>query len=158
GSGNIFWMRARIRKHNKPTRVRVIRALTVGSTTGLILASGAFLLTNKTFAILAGVPKQAAYEVVAFFVIWAASFLHATLRGKASWHEQCWTIAVISLMCVAGNTILSLNGAAFLVSKNYLTTLLVDITLVISALAAILSAFKLSQSVQHCKIRLEGRK
>lgn len=67
-----FWMQARIRKGAiEPRSVRVVRTLTIGSVTGIIVASGAFLIANRLLpreASLAGFDRSG-LEVWAFFIV-----------------------------------------------------------------------------------------
>lgn len=46
--GQLFWLHARTgRSGADPAKVRVVRALTVGAVTGLMLATAAFFLVNR---------------------------------------------------------------------------------------------------------------
>lgn len=105
-SGLLFWMHARIKigQYN-PVSIRVVRAIGVGSTTGIIISSGAFLISNrlmpKDFA-LDGLHRHD-LEYWAFFTVWIAAFIHAAMRGKSAWYEQSYGIAIMATTAVLLN-------------------------------------------------------
>ncbi len=110
GSGLIFWMQARIRKGLRdPASVRVMRAISVAAISGVMLATCAFLIANRLL------PKELTFtqahrhdlEIWTFFGVWLAAFVHAALRGRAAWRDQCGMIAI---------------GAALAVVLNWFTT------------------------------------
>lgn len=97
-TGSLFWMRARIATDGaEPVKVHVSRGLTVGATTGIVMATGAFLAVNRLL------PRDAAFagydrsdlEVWAFFLVWIATFIHAALREARAWTEQALAIAAL---------------------------------------------------------------
>lgn len=98
-TGLMFWIEARVRKDRNPVNVRVVRALTIGSVTGLIGASGAFLVVNRLLSADAAAfgLGRASLEAVTFYTVWIAAFLHGAIRDKAAWTEQCWTIAMLGV-------------------------------------------------------------
>lgn len=102
-TGNLFWLNSRVRKGSiDPGHVKILRGLTVGSTTGIIAASAVFLIANRLLArdvTLLGYGR-ADLEVWAFFLTWITLFCHAGARGRSAWSEQCWTIAWLGLWAV----------------------------------------------------------
>ncbi|MEM6483998.1 MAG: PepSY-associated TM helix domain-containing protein [Pseudomonadota bacterium] len=105
-SGLVFWMQSRIRKGKiEPRSVRVVRGLAVGSITGIILASTAYLLANRL------IPTESAgfglgranFEVLFFYLVWLASYAHAAARGTTAWREQCLMISIATSAAVALN-------------------------------------------------------
>lgn len=110
GSGLLFWIEARLSKGRiDPVSVRVVRAISIGSITGIIVATCAFLIANRLLpkAIdFSDVPRHE-LEIAIFFGAWLVTFLHAALRGKQAWRDQCMAIAI---------------GAVTAVLLNWLTT------------------------------------
>lgn len=105
-SGMVFWMQSRIKKTGmEPRKVGLVRAMTVGATTGIILSTGSYFLANRLLAkdLSAGGLDRAELEVLAFFCVWFCSFIHALLRGKKAWFEQCAAISAASLGLVVLN-------------------------------------------------------
>ncbi|MEM6538299.1 MAG: PepSY-associated TM helix domain-containing protein [Pseudomonadota bacterium] len=105
-TGLIFWVQARIKKGAvDPLKVRSIRALTIGSTTGIIIATGAFFIANRVLPFEAEVAgfDRAQLEMWAFFVVWVGTFVHASLRGAVAWMDQSFAIAGASIASVLLN-------------------------------------------------------
>ncbi|MEM1133047.1 MAG: PepSY-associated TM helix domain-containing protein [Pseudomonadota bacterium] len=146
-SGLMFWMRARIRKGViEPRSVRVVRGLSIGSISGIILSSGAYLVTNRIM------PAQyegylgldrAYSEVVIFYLVWIASFIHAAIRGKAAWREQAWAIAATALAAVALNWITTGDHPVTAAAQGLWQIASMDLVLIAGAFAAIYAARKL---------------
>jgi len=116
-TGFVFWLESRRASHAKKglAGVRVVEALTIGSVTGIVLATAAYLVANRLLppgASLAG-QDRSALEVSVFYLVWLATFVHAGWRradpatqpAKRAWREQCGGIAVLALSAVV------LNGA-----------------------------------------------
>jgi uncharacterized iron-regulated membrane protein len=103
-TGFLFWLEARRARHAAKglASVRVVEGLTIGSVTGIVIATLAFLAANR---LLPDAQARAALEVWTFYLAWLASFAHAWWRGKAAWREQAWTVCVLAMGCVL------LNGA-----------------------------------------------
>ncbi|MEM6536893.1 MAG: PepSY-associated TM helix domain-containing protein [Pseudomonadota bacterium] len=105
-SGLIFWMQSRIRKGVvEPRSISVVRGLAVGSISGIILASGAFLVVNRLLPESAHAfgLGRASLEVLVFYSVWVLTFAHAAIRDKAAWAEQAWAIATIGVAAVLLN-------------------------------------------------------
>ena len=105
-SGLLFWIRSRIKRDGtEPAHVRGVRALTVGSVTGLIAATLVFFIANRLLpasASLAGF-ERSALEVWAFCLAWLGAFVHALWRDKAAWVDQCRAIAGLCGLAVLLN-------------------------------------------------------
>ncbi|MBL9071371.1 MAG: PepSY domain-containing protein [Sphingopyxis sp.] len=110
GSGLLFWIEARLSKGRMdPASVRVVRAISIGSITGIIVATCAFLIANRLLPKVIGftdVPRHE-IEIGIFFGTWFMTFAHAALRRKKAWRDQSIFIAV---------------GAGAAVLLNWLTT------------------------------------
>ena len=105
-TGLVFWIRSRIKRDGtEPAHVRGVRALTVGSVTGIIAATLVFFIANRLLpaeASLAGFDRSD-LEVWAFFLAWLGAFLHPVLRDKAAWVDQCRIIASFCVLAVLLN-------------------------------------------------------
>ncbi|MFO6431621.1 PepSY-associated TM helix domain-containing protein [Erythrobacter sp. W302b] len=105
-TGLLFWLRAREGKHTPGSAsFRTMEALTIGGVTGIIVATGAFLVANRLLpegATLWG-ESRAGLEVWAFWLVWLATFLHAAVRRAAAWAEQCAAIALLAMAAVLLN-------------------------------------------------------
>lgn len=148
-TGMLFWMRARIRKGMEPVSVRVVRALTIGTTTGIMVSSAVFLvanrlLTNDTSAFGMG---RADLEVAAFFAVWVATFVHAGLRDKRAWKDQCWAIMGVCMLAVVLNWATTGGHLVETFSQRQWAVAGVDLALLASAVCAAYAALRL-QTVQ----------
>lgn len=148
-TGNLFWMRARIRTGREQTvQVRVIRALTVGAVSGIIIATGAFLIANRLLpaeAALLG-NGRAALEIWAFFLTWISTFIHAAVRDKAAWRDQCWVIAVLGVSAILLNWITTGDHIPAMISEGIWSVASMDLILLAGALTAIWAALRLKKS------------
>jgi len=98
----------------------LVDALGVSSTLGLLLATAAYLLTNRLAPPL---PGRSTVEIMVFFATWAGSMLDAIYNhGRAprpTWQLQCLVLASLCLVAVLANWVTTavsfaqpLNGAA----------------------------------------------
>jgi hypothetical protein len=69
----------------------------VGSITGIVAATLALFAANRLLPAWDG---RADLEVWAFFLAWAAAFVHGWWRATAAWREQAAIIAVLAVACV----------------------------------------------------------
>ncbi len=106
-TGFLFWLEGRRARHAKKglAGVRVVEGLTVGSVTGIILATLAFFAANRLLPPGASVGGYARpeLEVWVFYLAWIACFAHAWLRARAAWGEQAWAVCAMALACVLLN-------------------------------------------------------
>ncbi|MEY4544344.1 MAG: hypothetical protein RL685_539 [Pseudomonadota bacterium] len=103
-TGLTFWLEGRRERHaHERMDLRLVDALTVGSVTGIMLATLAFLVSNRLLPASAiwGELSRQELEVAAFFVTWLSSYGHAAYRGRAAWRGQC-----IALACMAAAAVL----------------------------------------------------
>ena len=106
-TGFLFWLESRRSQHTQQglAGVRVVEALTIGSVTGIMVATLAFFVANRLLparAGLFGMPREQ-LEMVAFYASWLLTFAHAGLRSRAAWAEQCWAIAGLAVAAVVLN-------------------------------------------------------
>ncbi|MEM1263213.1 MAG: PepSY-associated TM helix domain-containing protein [Pseudomonadota bacterium] len=145
-TGNLFWMRARVRKAQPDSNgVKLVRGMTVGSVTGLLLASVAYFVINRLLpheAELLG-RDRSDLEVWTFFLIWLFSFVHAALREKSAWADQAFAIGFLATFAVILNWVTT--GATMLSPEGYLpiSIVMMDGFLLAVAALAIWSGFRL---------------
>ena len=104
GTGLVMWTVKRRAKLPDPAKpyfgFRLVERLNIASIAGLSIAMAAFLWGNR----LLPVPMAARgeWEVHLFFIVWAATLLHAVLRpAKRAWIEQLWAAtALLALLPV----------------------------------------------------------
>lgn len=108
-SGYLFWLTSRRKRHARLglRGVPVVEGLTIGSVSGIVIATLAFFVVNRLLPLgttFAG-QGRAALEIWAFYLVWVAAFAHAWLRPDRAWIEQCWAIVVFALAAVLLNWI-----------------------------------------------------
>ena len=113
-TGLLHWTQARNKgKRAAALNVALMNVLNVGAITGIIAATGAFLLANRALdnrEQFAGIASRD-FEVDVFFYVWVLCTLHALFRvlwqrrhgHLRAWAEQCWLIAAIALAAVGLN-------------------------------------------------------
>lgn len=155
-SGLMFWMQARIRKGAvEPRSVRVVRGLAVGSISGLILASGVYLVANRLIPASSdgfGMGR-AMFEVLFFYLVWIASFIHAAARGKYAWREQCWMIALVAVFAVLLNWITTGDNPIAAYRSGLTQIWSMDVTLLVGAGIAWFAAGRLKVSDETSSVR-----
>ena len=111
-TGFLFWLEARRASHARKglAGVRVVSALAVGSVTGIMLATLAFLVANRLLppaAVLAETSlaplARAELEMGVFYLAWICAFVHAWLRAAGAWREQAWALAGLALLAALLN-------------------------------------------------------
>ncbi len=106
-TGFLFWIESRRKRHEalRLPGVRLVEGLAIGSVTGIVLATLAFLVANRLLPLGAG--ARADLEFWAFYAVWVATFVHAFARrpGRAAWAEQAWAIAGLAVLAVALNAL-----------------------------------------------------
>jgi hypothetical protein len=136
-SGFVFWLESRRASHAKKglAGVRVVEALTVGSVTGILVATAAYLVVNRLLPLGASLAGQdrAALEVWVFYLVWLATFGHAAWRraqpgtrpATRAWRE-CLTAAVLNALTTGDHLIATLARSDWQVAG-------VDLMLLLSA-------------------------
>ena len=98
GTGLVMWTVKRRQKLPDPDRpyfgFRVVERLNIASIAGLSIAMSSFLWANRLLPSL--MEGRAAWEIHAFFIVWALTLLHALLRpARLAWAEQLWAAAAL---------------------------------------------------------------
>ncbi|MFZ5780446.1 MAG: PepSY-associated TM helix domain-containing protein [Pseudomonadota bacterium] len=106
-TGFLFWLESRRRRHAQLglAGVRFVDGMTVGSVGGIIGATLAFFVANKLLPPTASAwgLGRADLEVGAFYLVWLMAFVHAWMRPRVAWREQCLAIAALALAAVLLN-------------------------------------------------------
>jgi len=146
-TGYIYWLESRRKMHaalGLPS-VRIVEGLTVGSVTGIVIATLAFFVANRLLPLGASFAgyDRAALEVWAFYLVWLATFAHAWTRPRAAWHEQCWAIAALATLAPVLNWVTTGDHPIETVSEGYWPVAGMDLLLLAGAATAVYAARKL---------------
>ncbi len=152
GTGFLFWAASRRRKEAaQPFKVRLVDTIAVGSITGLVLATGAFLVVNRVLPLDAAALgiERAGLEVRCFFYVWLLTFVHAAIRKQRAWMEQCRAIAVLAVSAVALNWLTTGDHLLAAIGKDLWPIVGVDLSLLSTALIAALAAGRLRSKMRQ---------
>ncbi len=143
-TGYIFWLEARRKQHAKLgwPGVRIVEGLTIGSVTGILIATLSFFVVNRLLPLgvsFAGF-ERAALEVWVFYLVWITSFAHAGLRPGRAWREQCWAIAALAVLAVVLNAVTTSDHLVKTLAAGYWPVAGMDLLLLTSAIVATLAA------------------
>jgi uncharacterized iron-regulated membrane protein len=147
-TGYLFWLESRRRKHAQLglRGVWFVEGLTIGSATGIVIATLAFFVVNRLLPLqttFLGL-ERAALEVWTFYLVWITTFAHAWVRPGPAWAEQCWTMAVFAVGAVLLNWITTGDHLIRSLSLRHLWPIAgMDVLLLAGALLAALAARKL---------------
>ena len=144
-TGFLFWLEARRAQHVKKglAGVRVVEGLTIGSVTGIVLATLVFMAANRLMPERA---DGATLEVQAFYAAWVLSFAHAWWRSRTAWREQAGAIAALAVLDVALNWATTGDHLYRTLSQGQYAVAGVDLLLAGVALAAAYIARRLRTS------------
>jgi uncharacterized iron-regulated membrane protein len=154
GSGYTFWVASRRKQAaiTQPANVRMIELISIASITGLIAATGAFLIANRLLpnaATIAGADR-AQLEIWAFFAAWFIALIHAALRpGQAAWREQCWAIAALACAAVLLNWISTGDHPGAMLAAGIWSVAGVDLMLICTSAIAASCAIRLGRKQQQ---------
>ncbi|AWH17737.1 PepSY domain-containing protein [Stenotrophomonas sp. ZAC14D2_NAIMI4_7] len=108
GTGLVLWTVKRRSQLPDPQRpyfgFRLVERLNIATVAGLSVAMAAFFWANRLLPI--SLQQRAAWEVHVFFIVWAATLVHACLRTpKRAWVEQfCLAALLLALVPVLNAT------------------------------------------------------
>ena len=146
-TGYIYWLETRRKRHAALglPGVRIVEGLTVGSVTGILMATLAFFVANRLLPPGASVAGQdrATLEVWAFYLVWLATFAHAWTRPGAVWREQCWVIAALAILAPVLNWATTGEHPIRAVFDGYGPVAGMDLLLLTGAAIAATSAWRL---------------
>lgn len=147
-TGFLFWLEARRARHAKKglAGTRVVEGLTVGSVTGIVIATLALFAVNRLLPLGISFAGQAreAIELWAFYLVWLVCFAHAWWRPAAAWCEQVRAICVLALACVLLNAATTGDHPVRAVASGMWSVAGMDAMLLMLALLAAWTARRLS--------------
>lgn len=152
-TGYLFWLEARRRRHAQLGLggVRFVEGLTVGSVTGIVIATLGFFIANRLMpagVVFAG-QDRAALEIWAFFLVWLASFAHAWGWPRRVWAGQCWAIAAMALTAVLLNWITTGDHLMRSLAHRHLWPVAgMDLLLLLGAAVAVTTARRLNRELR----------
>lgn len=150
-TGYLFWLESRKKKDDRlgARGVRLVQALTVGSVSGIVIATLGFFVANRLLplgTVFLG-EDRAHLEMWAFYLVWFASFAHARLRPGRAWAEQCLAIAILALVAVALNWITTGDHPMRGIGHRHLWAVAgMDCLLVVTGVLAAFAALRLPGS------------
>ena len=147
-TGLIYWQRTRRKKHDEELLIhRIVNTLTIGAICGTILATGVFLLVNRLLPQAVQLYSFGRFEleVLAFYLVWLASFIHAGFHRKTAWREQLILIALIALAAPILNWLTTGDSPIETFNKGILSVFGVDMVLILSAVIAIVIAVRIQK-------------
>lgn len=156
-TGFIFFVEKRKKQHAAKgvAGSRVVDALAVTTVTGMVIAAAAMLAFNRVLP--ADMPARGDWEEYGFWAAWLLAMAHAfwrtvpVLQAKIApaWREQCWALAVLAVLAVLLNWATTghhlLHTLGFVGQPAYWPVAGVDISLLVTAVLAVLAARKLRQ-------------
>lgn len=106
-TGFLFWLQSRRRLHEAEERsgIRLVEAIAVGSTIGIIVASTSFMVINRILPLgvsFMGIERYA-LEIWVFYLVWLTTFAHAWWRPRTAWAGQCSAVAILAALAVGLN-------------------------------------------------------
>lgn len=151
-TGYLFWLESRRKNHAQLglRGVRIVEGLTLGSVTGIVIATLAFFVVNRVLPLGAKFlgQERAALEVWTFYLVWLATFGHAWLWPARAWVAQCWAIASLAVAAVALNWATTGDHLIRSLSHERLWPVAgMDLMLLSGALIAALAALRLRRLV-----------
>ena len=152
-TGFLFWLESRRKKQGANFGFRLVAGLTVGSTTGIILATVAFFIANRLLAPDAHVHGVArpALEVWVFYIVWLAAFVHAWTCPHRVWMWQSAMIGVLAFAAPLLNWITTGDHLLRTLSHRYLWPVAgMDMLLLAGAALGVLASVRLSR---HARTR-----
>jgi uncharacterized iron-regulated membrane protein len=157
-TGFLFWLESRRKKHAQLglKGVRIVDGLTIGSVTGILIATAAFFVVNRLLPLGATALGQdrAALEIWTFYLVWLASFAHAWARPQRAWMEQCWTLAALAVAAVLLNWITTGDHLLRSLSHRHLWPIAgMDILLLAGAAVSTLAALRISRPSRAARVR-----
>ena len=100
-TGYLFWLESRRKRHGQLglRGVPVVEGLTIGSVTGIVVATLGLLRRHRLLPLGDDVPRPGACGAGGLGLLSRGSptFAHAWLRPGRAWIEQCWTIAALAV-------------------------------------------------------------
>lgn len=149
-TGFVYWLEKRRKRHVVEGRagIRIVSGLTIGSVTGIVIATLGFFVANRLLPSGTGFAGygRAALEVWAFYLVWLATFAHAWTRPSRAWAEQSWIIAGFAVLAVVLNVATTGDHLARTLGAQHLRAVAgMDLMLLVAAAVAALTARRLQR-------------
>ncbi|GAB3538370.1 PepSY-associated TM helix domain-containing protein [Noviherbaspirillum agri] len=156
-TGLLLWVEKRRARQMKDGRssYRVVNAIAVASSTGVLVSTLAMLVANKLLP--ATLPHRAGAEQYVFFLVWAACLVHplvhafygrsrdaSTVSLRAAWREQAWLAASLALVAVLLNAAMTGDHLLSSLSRNQFAVAGTDVVLLLVAVLSILAARRMA--------------
>jgi uncharacterized iron-regulated membrane protein len=147
-TGYLFWLESRRKRHAQLglRGVPIVEGLTIGSTSGIVIATLSFFVVNRLLPLEATFlgQERAAVEVWVFYLVWLATFAHAWSRPEWAWIEQCSTIAALAVAAAVLNWLTTGDHLIRSLSYRHLWAIAgMDLLLLAGSAIAALTAWKL---------------
>jgi uncharacterized iron-regulated membrane protein len=152
-TGLLAWVEKRRVRQQKEGRIsyRLVNALAVAATLGVLLATLAMMVANQ--ALPAHLPGRALMEQLTFFAVWIGALGHALLRAldrrrgaeiRLAWREQAQVSALLALAAVVLNGFMTGDHLAAALGQGMLAVAGTDLALLVTAALALVCARRLS--------------
>lgn len=155
-TGFIFFVEKRKHQHAKAGQwgSRVVDALAVTTVTGMLIATFAMLVANR--ALPPELAQRDDWQKAVFWGAWLLALTHALwrtapvlqARRAPAWREQCWAIAALALAAPVLNWATTGDHLVKTLSTPYWPIAGVDLSLLVSAAAAVWAARRLAIAEQ----------
>ncbi|MGH8807108.1 MAG: PepSY-associated TM helix domain-containing protein, partial [Noviherbaspirillum sp.] len=150
-TGLLLWVEKRRVRQEKEGRssYRVVNAVAVASTLGVLVATLAMLIANK---LLPALPNRAAVEQWIFFAAWIACLLHPLARAfgqqyrndiRIAWREQAWISAALAVLAATLNAVLTGDHLLLTLAQRDFAVAGTDLVLLLTAALALVTARRL---------------
>jgi len=153
-TGMLLWVEKRRVRQEKEGRVsyRMVNAIAVAGTLGILVATLVMLIANKLLP--DGMPGRASLEQWIFFAAWLGTLFHPLTRAwqarhcrdiRIAWREQAWASAVLALLAVALNAMVTGDHVLRTLPQGALAVAGTDLVLLLTAVLAAVTARRLSK-------------
>lgn len=150
-TGFLFFVEKRRKQHAKAgvTGSRWVDALAVTTVTGMLVATLAMLVANRMLP--PELPRRGHWEELSFWGAWLLAMAHAFWRTAPmlqariapAWREQCGAVAALAVAAVLLNWATTGDHLLRTVGAGYWPVAGLDLTLLASALVAVVAARRL---------------
>ncbi|RSZ60401.1 PepSY domain-containing protein [Massilia atriviolacea] len=152
GTGMLLWVEKRRLRQAKEGRSSylVVNAVAAAGSVGVLVATLAMLVSNKLLP--EGIVGRAVLEQCIFFLAWIGTLAHALGRAwqarstgqlATAWREQAWASAVLAVLAVVLNGVMTGDHLLRTVSQGNMAVAGTDLVLLASAALAVLTARRL---------------
>jgi uncharacterized iron-regulated membrane protein len=165
-TGFLLWVEKRRARHEKDGKAgyRVVNAVAVAATLGVVTATLMMLVANKLLPV--GLPQRELVEQWMFFAAWIGVLAHAVARAffqhsstdlRIAWREQAWIIAALAVLAAMLNGVLTGDHLFMTLAQSNFALAGTDLVLLASAALAVLAARRLSSGGTIAGAQAEAR-